>query len=102
MYFICKCLCWQGDNLVEALQTCKISDRNVCVKWWKLGRWFHGFRMRDELHSRWVSLADLATEDYEHILGVLRRGTIHEVLRVQISAVGHTSTPWSYQPQRLE
>ncbi|XP_061367960.1 uncharacterized protein LOC133310976 [Gastrolobium bilobum] len=87
----------RGDNLVEALRTCEISDRHVCVKWWKVGRWYYGFRMRDESHSRWVSLAHLATEDDEHILGVLRRGTIHEVLRVQISAIGHTSIPWSCQ-----
>lgn len=59
--------------------------------------------MRDESHSRWVSLADLATEDDEHVLGVLRRGAVHEVLRVQISVVGRPSTPWSCQiTQRLE
>ncbi|RDX64066.1 hypothetical protein CR513_57418 [Mucuna pruriens] len=95
----------RGDKLVEALRTHEISDRRVCVKWWKVGRWFYGFRMRDESHSRWVSLADLATEDDEHVLGVLRRGTIHEVLRVQISVVGRarTSTSWSCQvTQRLE
>ncbi|KAK7264586.1 hypothetical protein RJT34_32195 [Clitoria ternatea] len=89
-----------GENLVEALRTHEISDRRVCVKWWKVGRWFYGFRMRDESHSRWISLTDLVTEDDENILGVLRRGTIHEVLRVQISAVGHTSTPWSCQVTR--
>ncbi|KAG5023906.1 hypothetical protein GmHk_07G020709 [Glycine max] len=92
-----------GDNLVEALRTHEISDRRVCIKWWKVGRWYYGFRMRDESHSRWVSLADLATEDDEHVLGVLRRGTVHEVLRVQISVVGRPSTPWSCQiTQRLE
>ncbi|KAK7363633.1 hypothetical protein VNO77_05783 [Canavalia gladiata] len=93
----------QGENLVEALRMHDICDRRVCVKWWKVGRWFYGFRMRDESHSRWISLADLATEEDEHILGVLRRGTIHEVFRVQISAIGHTSTPWSCQvTQRRE
>ncbi|KAL2339078.1 hypothetical protein Fmac_013524 [Flemingia macrophylla] len=93
----------RGDNLVEALKTSEISDRRVCVRWWKVGRWFYGFRMKDESHSRWVSLAGLATEDDEHVLGVLQRGTIHEVLRVQISVVGRTSTPWSVQViQRLE
>ncbi|XP_027332546.1 uncharacterized protein LOC113847559 isoform X2 [Abrus precatorius] len=80
-----------GDNLIEVLRTHEISERRVCIKWWKLGRWFYGFRMRDEPHSRWISLADLATEHDEQILGVLRRGTIHEVLVVQISAVGRTS-----------
>lgn len=87
----------RGENLLEVLRTCEISDRRVVVKWWKLGRWLHGYRMRDEFHSRWVSLADLATQDDGNVLGVLRRGTIHEVLRVQISAVGHTTTSWSYQ-----
>ncbi|KAH1200782.1 hypothetical protein GmHk_17G047661 [Glycine max] len=84
-----------GDNLVEALRIHEISDRRVCVRWWKVGRWYYGFRMRDESHSRWVSLADLATEDDEHVLGVLRRGAVHEVLRVQISVVGRPSKPWS-------
>ncbi|XP_047153613.1 uncharacterized protein LOC124825113 [Vigna umbellata] len=87
----------RGDNLVETLRTHEISDRRVCVKWWKVGRWFYGFRMRDETHSRWVSLADLAAEDDEHVLGVLRRGTIHEVLRVQISVIGRKSTHWSHR-----
>ncbi|XP_058758593.1 uncharacterized protein LOC131631831 isoform X2 [Vicia villosa] len=81
----------QGDNLVEVLRTCEISNRHVCVKWWKLGRWIYGYRGRDELLFRWVSLADLTAEENEFVLGVLRRGTVLEVLRVQISAVGHKS-----------
>ncbi|CAJ2634393.1 unnamed protein product [Trifolium pratense] len=93
----------RGDDLVDVLRTCQISNRHVCVKWWKLGRWVYGYRGRDELLFRWVSLGDLATEEDGSVLGVLRRGTIHEVLRVQISAVGHKSIPWSYQvTQRLE
>ncbi|OIW19573.1 hypothetical protein TanjilG_18383 [Lupinus angustifolius] len=99
VHYCLTCLGTQGDNLIEVLRACQISDRHVCVKWWKVGRWFYGYRMRDESHSRFVSLADLATEDDENILGVLRRGTVHEVLRVQISAVGHTSTPWYCQRQ---
>ena len=83
-----------GDNLVEALRMHEISDRRVCVRGWKVGRRYYAFRMRDESHSRWVSLADLA-EDDEHVLGVLRRGAVHEVLRVQISVVGRPSKPWS-------
>lgn len=70
---------------MEALESSKISEREVCVKWWKLGRWFYGFRMRDESHSRWVSLADLAMAREKEVLGVLHRGAVHEVLRVQIS-----------------
>lgn len=85
----------QGEYVVEELENCKISARRVCVKWWKLGRWFHGFRMRDESHSRWVSLADLAKAKEQEVLIVLQRGAIHEVLCVQISAADPTCTPWS-------
>ncbi|XP_054786774.1 uncharacterized protein LOC129293014 [Prosopis cineraria] len=95
------CLTWlriPGDQLKEALQVSEIAERHVCVKWWKLGRWFFGFRMRDESHSRWASLADLATDDDEHLLAVLIRGAIHEVLRVQISSEeDHHTNPWSAQ-----
>lgn len=84
----------QPEYVAEALKSRKISDREVCIKWWKLGRWFYGFRMRDEYHSRWVSLADLVTKKEEEVLGVLHRGAIHEVLRVQISFVISLDTPW--------
>ncbi|XVE65671.1 hypothetical protein DITRI_Ditri08aG0018800 [Diplodiscus trichospermus] len=77
--------------VMEALQSSKISDRQVCVKWWKLGRWFYGFRLRDESHSRSVSLQDLATEKEVELLGVLDRGAIHEVLQVQVSIASSTS-----------
>ncbi|KAB1214052.1 hypothetical protein CJ030_MR5G017315 [Morella rubra] len=92
------CIYWlgvPGEYVVEELENCKISARRVCVKWWKLGRWFHGFRMRDESHSRWVSLADLAKAKEQEVLIVLQRGAIHEVLCVQISAADPTCTPWS-------
>lgn len=69
----------------------------MCVKWWKLGRLFYGFRMRDESHSRWVSLAELALAKEQEVLLVLQRGAIHEVLQVQISVADPTSTPWSCQ-----
>lgn len=83
--------------VLEALQSCKISDRQVCVRWWKLGRWFYGYRMRDESHVRLIRLADLATEKEENVLAVLHRGAIHEVLRVQISLIKSTSISWSSQ-----
>ncbi|XP_021897354.1 uncharacterized protein LOC110814250 [Carica papaya] len=82
------CINWLGvpaQYMAESLQTCKISERQVHVKWWKLGRWFYGFRMRDESHSRLVSLEDLATAKEAEVLWVLQRGAIHEVLQVQIS-----------------
>ncbi|XVF66284.1 hypothetical protein PTKIN_Ptkin10aG0022700 [Pterospermum kingtungense] len=83
--------------VMETLRSSKISDRQVCVKWWKIGRWFYGFRMRDESHSRLVSLEDLASAKEEEVLGVLVRGSIYEVLRVQISFPSSTSNPWSTQ-----
>lgn len=85
----------QAEYVIEALQSCKVSERQVCVKWWKLGRWFYGFRLRDESNSRSVSLGDLPMED--EVLGVLHRGAIHEVLRVQISVVNPPCTSWSFQ-----
>lgn len=81
---------------MKALNLGKIVDRQVSVQWWKLGRWFYGFRLRDELHSRNVSLADLAACNDE-VLGVLHRGAIHEVIRVQISTPKPVHTSWSNQ-----
>ncbi|CAA3027337.1 uncharacterized protein LOC111392318 [Olea europaea var. sylvestris] len=98
------CIIWldvPSKYVMEALHSNEITERQVCVQWWKLGRWFHGFRLRDELHSRSVSLGDLASSN-EEVLGVLHRGAIHEVLRVQISAVKPTSTSWSHQVAQSE
>lgn len=75
----------------------EIADRHVCIKWWKLGRWFYGFRMRDESYSQWASLADLAIDDDKQLLAVLLRGAIHEVLRVQICSEDQHTTSWSAQ-----
>ncbi|KAK4783063.1 hypothetical protein SAY86_007437 [Trapa natans] len=97
------CIGWLGvptEDVMEALESHKISQRQVCVKWWKVGRWFYGFRMRDESHSREVSLGDLSAsmDGKKHeVLGVLHRGAVHEVLRVQISVVALTYTSWSHQ-----
>ena len=65
---------------MEALQINKISDRQVCVKWWKLGRYLYGFRMDNESHSHCASLEDLATTKEDKVLDVLDQGLIHEVL----------------------
>ncbi|CAI9118721.1 OLC1v1020325C1 [Oldenlandia corymbosa var. corymbosa] len=86
-----------AESLTEALRKCKVSERQVCVKWWKLGRLFYGFRLRDELLSRTVSLEDLASSKENEVLGVLQRGAIHEVLRVKISAAKPECVPWSCQ-----
>ncbi|KAK6130446.1 hypothetical protein DH2020_035856 [Rehmannia glutinosa] len=93
------CIIWlgvQAEYVIEALNSSQVSERQVCVQWWKLGRWFYGFRLRDEFHSRNVSLGDLAACN-EEVLGVLHRGAIHEVIRVQISAAKPIQTSWSCQ-----
>ncbi|KAM7463042.1 hypothetical protein LguiA_031163 [Lonicera macranthoides] len=94
------CVSWlgvPGELVMEVLSRCNISERQVCVQWWKLGRWSNGFRMRDEVHSRQVSMGDLAMAKQEEVLGVLHRGAVHEVLRVQISSAKPIRTPWSCQ-----
>ncbi|XP_078446978.1 uncharacterized protein LOC144715849 [Wolffia australiana] len=75
-----------GFQLLEALQTSQISERMVCVNWFKLGRWLYGFRLPDESRSRKVTLSEFATSEDE-VRAVLNRGVIHEVLRVQITAL---------------
>ncbi|XP_042475357.1 uncharacterized protein LOC122057353 isoform X1 [Macadamia integrifolia] len=94
-YSICS-LGVPADYVVEALWNCQISERQVCVRWWKLGRWIHGFRLRDESHTRMISLGDLAMAKEGEVFGVLHRGAIHEVLRVQISVPAHTHTRWTF------
>ncbi|KAL6971348.1 hypothetical protein U1Q18_031026 [Sarracenia purpurea var. burkii] len=94
------CISWLGvpaESIMEALELSKISKREVCVRWWKLGRWFYGFRLRDETRSRTFSLVDIAMAKEEEVLGVLHRGAIHEVLRVQISVAKPVCSSWSFQ-----
>ncbi|KAI3975674.1 hypothetical protein MKX01_023100 [Papaver californicum] len=82
------CIFWlnvSAEDVIVALRNCGIHERELCVSWWKLGRWFYGFRMRDESNIRRVSLGDLALAKENEVLGVLYRGAIHEVLRVQVS-----------------
>ncbi|KAB2061800.1 hypothetical protein ES319_A10G110400v1 [Gossypium barbadense] len=50
-----------ASDVMEALKSSNIKNRQICIKWWKLGRWFYGFRMRDEFHFRCLSLEDLAS-----------------------------------------
>ncbi|KAJ8767524.1 hypothetical protein K2173_017593 [Erythroxylum novogranatense] len=97
LHYCIVCLKIPARHVMDVLLNCKISERQVCVKWWKLGRLFYGFRMRDECQCRCVSLADLATDKGDDVLGILRRGAIHEVLRVEISISISTSAPWSCQ-----
>ncbi|XP_068664212.1 uncharacterized protein [Aristolochia californica] len=75
-----------AEDVCQALSISHISERQVCVRWWKLGRWFHGFRLRDESRSRRITLRNLVMAKEEEVMGVLLRGAVHEVLRVQISS----------------
>ncbi|ONI32398.1 hypothetical protein PRUPE_1G365500 [Prunus persica] len=86
-----------ANCVLKALESRKISERQVCVKWWKLGIWSHGFRMRDELLSRRFTLIDVGLAKQEEVLAVLYRGAIHEVLRVQICVADPSSPSWSCQ-----
>ncbi|XP_022749020.1 uncharacterized protein LOC111298564 isoform X2 [Durio zibethinus] len=74
LHFCLDCL---QVPVVEALQSSKISNRQVCVKWYR-GRLFH--RMQDEYRSRCVSLEDLVTAKEKEVLWVLGR----ELLRAKI------------------
>lgn len=83
--------------IVKALQSWKIADREVCVKWLTLGKWSYGYgiRMNDELHVRQFNLLDIVIAKEEEVLAVLYRGAVHEVLRVQITVVNPPTTPLS-------
>ncbi|EEF45484.1 conserved hypothetical protein [Ricinus communis] len=93
LHYCIFCLKVPAEHLMDAILFCKISERLVCVKWWKLGRWLYGFRMRDESHSRKVSLADLVTDKGEEVLGVLRRGAIHENSWVEFDICSNPNPP---------
>ncbi|WOL06734.1 hypothetical protein Cni_G15468 [Canna indica] len=64
--------------VMEALENCQVSKRQVCVNWFTLGRWFFGYRWPDEHHCRILSLIELAVGKEQAVLGVLNRGAIHE------------------------
>ncbi|THU70177.1 hypothetical protein C4D60_Mb08t22270 [Musa balbisiana] len=81
----------QPVDVMEVLESCQVSEQQVCVSWFMLGRWFYGFRLPDEHRSRIVSLTELAMGKEGEVLGVLNRGAIHEVLRVQITMVATTT-----------
>ncbi|CAH2079022.1 unnamed protein product [Thlaspi arvense] len=83
----------QREQILGAMRRCGVSEQLVWVKWLTLGRWSRGRRMRDEIVSRQVSLADVATGKEEMVLRVLQRGVVHEVLRVCISTVDLACTP---------
>ena len=79
----------QGSELEELkgfIARSKVGERKVCLRWWSIGGWTNGFRRRDEMHVRNVSISALAEPESVALFQVLDRGTLHEVLRVQISA----------------
>eukprot|EP01018_Ginkgo_biloba_P017719 Gb_39650 [translate_table: standard] len=81
----------QSEDVRTALAKSQIANRHVCLRWWSLGQWMIGFRRSDEMHVRIASLAELLKPKQQELLNVLQRGTVHEVLRVQISADFRTS-----------
>ncbi|XWS53672.1 hypothetical protein CRYUN_Cryun10bG0020700 [Craigia yunnanensis] len=85
LHYCLKCLQVPASLVIEALQSSKISDRQVCVKWWNFGRYSYGFRTDGKSHSRCVSLEDLATAKEDEVLEVLDRGLTLDFLQVQIS-----------------
>lgn len=78
---------WQTTRVVKTLRRKKIAARELCVRWWTLGKWSNGYgiRMNDELHSHHFTLMNIAIGKNEEVLAALYRGAIHEVLRVQIT-----------------
>ncbi|CAH2079024.1 unnamed protein product [Thlaspi arvense] len=81
------------EQILDAMMRCGVSEQLVWVEWLTLGRWSRGRRMRDEIVSRQVSVADVVTGEEEMVLRVLQRGVVHEVLRVCISTVDLACTP---------
>ncbi|KAL0905269.1 hypothetical protein M5K25_027461 [Dendrobium thyrsiflorum] len=75
------------SEVMEALCRSQVSEREIYVRWFKLGRWFYGFRLQDEHHSRKISLGEIVMGKDDEVLGVLNRGAVHEVIRVHITQV---------------
>ncbi|KAK8964666.1 hypothetical protein KSP40_PGU011455 [Platanthera guangdongensis] len=71
-------------EVAEALSRSQVSEREICVRWFKLGRWFFGFRLPNEQLSRNLSLGELVMDKGNEVLQVLNRGAVHEVIRVHI------------------
>ncbi len=89
---------------MEALQSCKISERQLCVKWVKLFRFpSWSCEIRGESQSRLVSLADLAMGNEPDVLLALQEGGIHGFfLRAQISVADPTCTPSTLQSTQIQ
>lgn len=84
MFVMSKVFVFQTADVVEALDSCKISEREVCVQRLKIPRGFcsYGYICRT------FSLADIASGNEDRVLGLLRhQGPITEPYRLQISVV---------------
>ncbi|KAJ7532649.1 hypothetical protein O6H91_13G036700 [Diphasiastrum complanatum] len=86
----------QMADAKKALVKSNAAERQVCLRWWSLGRWMNGFRRQDEMHVKMASLLELTEPSQNVLLQVIKRGTLHEVLRVQISA-DFKSSAWLWR-----
>lgn len=86
LHYSIFCLGISPNDVTGALDACGVTKRQVCVTWFKLRRWFYGSRLSDERRSRKISLGDLVMSEGEEVLGVLNRGVVHNVLRIQIES----------------
>jgi hypothetical protein len=108
----------QVDALESHLREQDIEDRTICIRVWSMGGWaIQGFRRRDEfLVIPDVSLATVLTSHVEGMqsgspdgeqpigpraLKILKRGLMHEVRRVQLSA-DFESSAWVSREQHSQ
>ncbi|XVE82057.1 hypothetical protein DITRI_Ditri15bG0116000 [Diplodiscus trichospermus] len=78
-----------ASDVVGALRSSKISDRQFYVKWLNFVEIFNDFPMPDESHSRSrrISLEDLATSKDKKVLGIFDLRSMHGVHKIRISYV---------------
>lgn len=80
------CITWLGvptAYIWEALDSCKISEREVCVRCWNPGETFAGLPFGLKVFE--FSLSDILLGNVENVLGLLHRDAIRNLIRVQIS-----------------
>ncbi|GMH28441.1 hypothetical protein Nepgr_030284 [Nepenthes gracilis] len=87
LQYCIKCLGVPAEDIIEALESCKISERQVYIKWWKLTRVPDQCTLRGESRSSCISLAALAASEDKEVLEVLHRDSVYDfVIKVKISA----------------
>lgn len=97
VHYACHMLAVPGPEVAAALEAAGVAERQVCLRWWSMGSMGRGgFRLRDDMRTATLSLRDIAlasrTRD-SWLLPLLERGTVYEILRIQISA-DFTSSAW--------